>query len=126
MKFRVNDKVDVYTNSQTREGLEGKGKLLKYVRSSDPFILERNPVSEKLNMSYILEYWIMELNGRTVLRPVRAVNGIGEVSSNFYEEDIFIDTPATNLSENFNILKGYNTSVWDARVSGTECAGSMY
>lgn len=126
MKFRKNDLVDIYLNPQTREGYEGKAKLVKYVRTSDPFILDRNPVSEKLNLSYVLEYWIVSLDNRFVLRAVRTANDIGVTSSNFYEEDIFNDTPATNLSENFMLLQDYDTSVWDTRVSDTECSGSMY
>ena len=126
MKFRIGDVVDIYRNAQTREGPEGKAKLLKYVRTSDPFIIAANPVSEKLTLSYILEYWIVKLDDRILLRPVRAVNSIGETSSNFYEEHIFNNTPMTNLTEDFYILKGYDTSFWDSRVSETECSGSMY
>lgn len=126
MKFRVGDVVDIYHNAQTREGPEGKAKLLKYVRTSDPFILTANPVSEKLTLSYILEYWIVKLDDRILLRPIRAVNSIGEASSNFYEEHIFDNTPTTNLTDNFYILEDCDTSFWDSRVSGTECSGSMY
>ena len=80
MKFRIGDVVDIYRNAQTREGPEGKAKLLKYVRTSDPFIIAANPVSEKLTLSYILEYWIVKLDDRILLRPVRAVNSIGEAT----------------------------------------------
>lgn len=126
MKYRKGELVDIFQNAQTREGHLGRGKLISYVRTGDPFIIERNPVSEQLTLNYELEYWIVELDNFTSLKAVRTVRNIGPTTSNFFEEHIFDNTPATNLVEQFVTLPDYDTSFWDSRVDNTECAGSVF
>lgn len=124
--FKAGDIVDVYLDPQTRKEFMGKGKLIEYVRTSDPFIIERNEITEKLNLNYVLEYWRMNLNGVEVIRGIRRIENIGITSSNFLEEHIFNNTPATTLVDRFVSLPDYDTSEWDSRVDETEISGEMY
>lgn len=125
-KYQRNQTVDIHMDPQLKTGYIGRAKLIKPVRIGDPFILDVNPVSEKLNISYVIEYWIVIINGHYQMKGVRRVNEMGYTPSNVTEEKVFSNAQTSNNTDNFAILTDYDTSVWDERVSGTECRGQVF
>lgn len=123
--FNVGETLDIYRFPETKTEHLGRGKLIRYVRTSMPILPKAHKVTEDLNLSYVLEYWIVQLDGKNALHGILRPYGIGLVPSgvNTKEQMNSEDSP---ISEDFKILPDYDTSFWDTRVTGSELRGSMY
>lgn len=123
--FNVGETLDIYRFPETRSEYLGRGKLMKYVRTSMPILPKVSKVSEDLNLSYVLEYWIVSIEGKTALHGIMRPHKIGLAPSGVNTREQ-MDSEESVISEDFKILPGYDTSFWDSRVTGSELRSSMY
>jgi len=124
--FSINEIHDIYKDPENLIEYLGRGRLIKYVRSSLPFIINSSTVSEDLNLHYIVEYWIISIKEKTCFRGIRRLYNIGQTSSGVStREQMSIDASNT-IGEDFKILPKEDTSFWDNRVTRSELKGSMY
>lgn len=128
--FHEGQILDIYLKPDTKEGYLGKGKLLEYVKTSLPFILHTSEISERLNLHYVIEFWVVDIKGVISRKGIRRTYSIGLTASDqpeLQELEYGWKFPLIDIRENFVILPNYDTSFWEKRVDGTELPrGSMY
>lgn len=119
MVFKEGDILDIYLKPQSKEEMVGQAKLIQYVSTGLPFILNQPIV-------YNLEEWIVEIINSNVYPKgfqkkfkFRYIESLGIVHNQESEETKEL------LEDNFKLMP-IDTSFWENRVDNSELNGDVF
>ena len=78
--FKEGDYIEIFTDYQTCEVSEGKGKLIGFISEGLPFILQEIGKSAK-QIVYSYQTWLVEFGNFRTKRKIRYIKGFGDYSS---------------------------------------------